>query len=565
MIEHERVSKTSIDGLIAAAVAAYAGADHKAALARFERALELVPGHIAGLNGRGLTLSALGDRTGALLCFAQVLRAEPGNVFALVNSGVNLAALDRPAEALLCFDRALNLAPDGVEARLGRGLALHALGRLAESADALRAVLALAPDHPDALLNLGLVLGELDEGPDGATAALACFERLLTLQPDRAAAINNRAIALGKLHRHHEAIACAREGLARLPEHPGLLLTLGFNIASLNRHEEALPYFDRVLAADPAFDEARDIRSLILLAMGDYAAGFREHEVRWRITRRTIAPLRTASPLWLGQEPLEGRTILLHYEQGFGDTLQFIRYAPLVAARGAKVVLRVPQPLCRLLRSAGGVAAVASEAEPIPEHDFHCPMMSLPLAFGTTLDTIPTGVPYLQADRDQAAVWDTRLSPRTPGRRRIGIAWAGRQFPPINHDRDMPLPALRPLLHLPADWISLQMDLRAQDRDALARMPGIVRAVEQSGDFADTAGLIANLDLVVTVDTAVAHLAAALGKPVWIMNRYFSCWRWLRDRADSPWYPNVRLFRQRDFGDWDGVVADVAIALDGFG
>jgi hypothetical protein len=261
----------------------------------------------------------------------------------------------------------------------------------------------------------------------------------------------------------------------------------------------------------------------------------------------------------LGASSPSGKTILVHHEQGLGDTLQFIRYVPLLARAGARVVLRLPAALLEIMRTLEGVAQIVSDTDPLPAHDLHCPVMSLPLAFGTTMQTIPAGVPYLRADPARTDRWGACLG--TKLRPRIGLVWAGRQRPPINYARDLPLAALRPLLQLDAEFLSLQREMAPADSIALASMRGISRHGDALGDFADTAALLANLDLVIAADTSVVHLAGAMGTPVWVMNRYAPCWRWLRGRTDSPWYPTARLFRQTSFGDWAGVVAQIGQAL----
>jgi hypothetical protein len=248
--------------------------------------------------------------------------------------------------------------------------------------------------------------------------------------------------------------------------------------------------------------------------------------------------------------------LLVDAEQGLGDTLQFARYVPLVLRQGGQVVLRTHPMLHAVLATLPGAPQLASDRVPAPPHDLRCPVMSLPLALGTSLQTIPAAVPYLSADPAAAAEWDRRLGPA--GRARIGVVWAGRQHRPVNHGRDMPLAALQPLLDLPADFISLQKDIPGPDRATLASLEGRLASLgEGLTDFADTAALLENIDLLIAVDTSVVHLAGALGRPVWVMNRHASCWRWLEGRADSPWYPSARLFRQSTPGCWDAVVAEV--------
>jgi hypothetical protein len=278
-----------------------------------------------------------------------------------------------------------------------------------------------------------------------------------------------------------------------------------------------------------------------------------------------------AAPFWRGEEALSGRTLLLHSEQGFGDILQFCRYAPLAARRGARVIVEVEADLAPLLRSLKDVDQVVVRGDPLPPFDLHCPMMSLPFAFATTLETIPAGTPYLFADPGKAAGWQARLGPRA--RPRVGLCWSSGVRPDqpelkaINGRRNLPLHKLAAFKDLEVDFVSLQKGQPAEgefdtlDQGAWDGAP-ILNVAKDLTDFAETAALISALDLVVSVDTAIPHLAGALGKPVWVMNRFDPCWRWLQDRTDSPWYPTARLFRQPSLGDWDSVLAEVRAGLD---
>ncbi len=266
-----------------------------------------------------------------------------------------------------------------------------------------------------------------------------------------------------------------------------------------------------------------------------------------------------SAPFGGGDEDLRGRTLLLYHEQGYGDTLQSVRYIPLLAERGARVILAVPTALVKLLRTVPGVSEVTSYDGSSCDHHYHCPLMSLPLAFGTTPDTVPATTPYLYAEPQRAAHWKERLGPKT--KLRIGLVWGGRRYAPINYPRDIPLERLRPLLELDAEFISLQKEMADTDRALLTQLPRLRPVGAVLEDFADTAAVIENLDLVIAADTAVAHLAGALAKPVWLMNRYASCWRWLQQGTDCHWYPTMRQFRQPAVGDWNSVVMAVRDAV----
>jgi hypothetical protein len=295
------------------------------------------------------------------------------------------------------------------------------------------------------------------------------------------------------------------------------------------------------------------------LAMGHFQTGWRLRESRWRIDQIKAEKVDSHEPLWLGEEQLRGKTILLWAEQGLGDTLQFLRYAPLVAQMAGPVIVRVPGALKSLAESLRCPVSIITNDEPLPFHDFHCPLMSLPLAFGTALESIPADIPYLSADIDLIDKWRKLLGPRD--NLRIGVAWAGRQYEPLNRTRDMAFEVLRPLAKLNIEIISLQKQVPEKDRKALESLPQFRNIGETLIDFADTAALIENLDMVISADTAVAHLAGALGRTVWIMLRHSGEWRWLLERSDSPWYPTARIFRQKVRGDWAGVVSEITRQL----
>jgi len=316
---------------------------------------------------------------------------------------------------------------------------------------------------------------------------------------------------------------------------------------------EALAAYDAVLAVQPDNAEAQYAKADLLLATGDFERGWPLYESRWRLRGARISPPSSA-PRWSGAEPLEGKTILVQGEQGFGDLFQFSRFVPALAARGAKVILQERPQTLGLLRSLAGVSELVATTEPPPPADFHIPLASLMLALGVRLDTIPTPIPYLHVEPIRAAQWRGTLG--LAKRRRIGIVWSGINRHAMQAWRSLDDNALRQLASIDAALISLQME-----ESAIAEAAGVRQFGKAVGDFADLAALIDTLDLVVSIDTGVAHLAGALGRPVWVMLPFHADWRWLRQRADTPWYPNMRLFRQSGFGDWAPVIASVKAAL----
>jgi hypothetical protein len=343
---------------------------------------------------------------------------------------------------------------------------------------------------------------------------------------------------------------------------------LGLTQIDLNRHGEALTSYGRALALNPEAAETHWNESLCLLQMGRLQAGWRKYEWRWE-RRRIMASRRGfAQPLWLGDFPIAGKTILLHAEQGLGDTLQFCRYAALVSELGAKVILEVQPELLRLMSTLDGVDQLIEAGDTLPPFDCHCPLLSLPLALKTDLGTIPAATPYLFAESGAVREWRERVEADAQGRVKVGIVWAGGNRPHVaelrknDARRSVTLARLAPILDVPGvQFFSLQKGPAAQQLTASEWSARVIDYTEELRDFADTAALVANLDLVISVDTSTAHLAGALDRPVWILNRFDTCWRWMLERSDTPWYPHARLFRQPALGDWDSVMKAVSAAL----
>jgi len=379
------------------------------------------------------------------------------------------------------------------------------------------------------------------------------------LQPDLAEVLSNRGITLHELNRYDEALASYDRALVLQPDYATALNNRGINLYDLKRYDEALASYQRALALRPDYAEAHWNEALLRLLTGDYSHGWAKYEWRWK--KESMAPVKRnfPQPVWLGGDAIDGKTILLHSEQGFGDTIQFCRYVPLVAARGAHVILEVERPLQQLMTTLAGATQVIAKGDPLPDFEVHCPLLSLPLAFGTRVETIPSGPPYLRAPAQSLMNWDTRLAPQR--RPRIGLAWSGNAAHQSDRQRSISLRTLLPLLDTGATFVSVQKDVNAADAGVLTERGDILHFGDALGDFSDTAALISNLDLVISVDTSVAHLAGALGKPVWVLLAYAPDWRWLLDRDDSPWYPTARLFRQDASRAWDGVIVRVQQAL----
>lgn len=490
------------------------------ALAAFDNAIALKSDYAQAHNGRGIVLANLNRLVEAVDSFDRAIGLEPAYAEAHNNRALVLQDLGRLGEALVSLDRAIALKPDNARAQNNRGVVLHGLKRDDEALASHDRAIALQADYAEAHYNRGVLLQELDRLDE----ALASFDRAIALKSDYAAAHNNR----------------------------------GTTLNHLNRLDEALGALDRAIALSGGFPEAYVNKSYCLLRMGRFDEGWRLHEWR-KTTERPVGHRSFPQPLWLGKQPIEGKTIFVHWEQGFGDTLQFCRYGMLLRARGANVAMAVQEPLHRLVsRSMPNIQVLKNDIMPAA-FDYHCPLLSLPLALGTTLANVPAAVPYLFADEERTKVWDARLPPRT--KPRIGIAWSGNAKQKNDFNRSIGLAAFAPILAADAHWVSLQKEVRDVDRPLLEGFHQISHYGELLTDFSDTAAVIAGLDLVIAVDTGVAHLACAMGKPVWLLVAYTADWRWLVDRDDCPWYPTARLFRQQAPHAWDDVVARVVEAL----
>ncbi len=481
--------------------------------------------------------------------YADILRRNPAHFDALHLLAMLNHQRGRHDAAAGLLRAALRIDGARADAHADLGLVCLAMGGFEDALAGYDAAHAIAPDDPDALNGRGVALLRLGRTHE----ALASFERAIALAPDHIDALGNRGNALLALNRPGEAIASYDAGLRFAPKHARLLTNQAIALRRLDRPHEALLGLARARVGNPDFAEARFVESLVKLTLGDFAAGWSAYESRWETA--ALAPHRRnfTRPLWLGDRPLAGKTILLYAEQGYGDTLQFVRYAPRVAALGARVILEVQPELVRLLAGLEGIEGieVIAHGRPLPAFDVQCPLMSLPLAFRTQLSTIPADVPYIVPPaRDGAAGQERPEGPQPL----VGLVWAGDRLHKNDANRSLRLETLRPLLALPdLRFVGLQQEICAQDAQVLRSVPRL-RSGGPFRDFAETAAAIARLDAVIAVDTAVAHLAGAMGKPLFLLLPFGADFRWLRERADSPWYPTARLFRQHAFDDWGRAV-----------
>ncbi|MGZ6012144.1 MAG: tetratricopeptide repeat protein [Caulobacteraceae bacterium] len=535
------------------------------ALESYGRALELNPDFVDALCNRAIMLGERGRPEEALPDCERAVRLAPGHLGANVIRGTVLLGLGRAAEAAASFESALRLAPGMAELWSRHGEAMMGTGQAQAALDSLERALSLRAEGAGLRVNLGWAAWTLGR----AEEALAHYDRAIALDPGLAAAWAGRGATLRLLDRHDEALEALSHAMALEPGEAQHVFNRGVVLTDLGRNEDACADLDAALALAPDFRPAKLSGAHAYLALGRFERGWELFEARFQgLDEYWFKGL----PRWDGKAPLEGKTIVLRGEQGLGDTLQFCRYARPVKALGARVVLEVPAPLVRLLKSVDGVDAVVEQTPSPPPADYQGLLMSLPFLLGARVDTIPGETPYLAADPAEAARWEARLGKRT--RPRVGLVWSGgfrdeAALRWINARRNIPLDRLAPLAGADVDFVSLQKgepgegELRALKAQGWPG-PDMLEVMDEVTDFADTAALVQALDLVISVDTSTAHLAGALGKPVWIMNRYDSCWRWLAGRDDSPWYPSMRLFRQERMGQWDAVVARVRAELDRF-
>jgi tetratricopeptide (TPR) repeat protein len=518
----------------------------------------------------------------AVSSYQNAVQWRPGDAQTHYQLGMLVAKQRKFEAAIGHYQSALRIKPDFPEAHNNFGFALQNLGRVQEAASHWREALRLRPDSPEVHNNLANVLqheGNIEE-------AISHYEQALQLLPGFAAVHNNLANVLKNEGRLEEAIQHWHKALHLSPDYPEPHYNLGKELQKLGQLDEALDHYEKALRIKPDYADARWNRALLWLVRGEWVRGWPDYEMRWTqpgFTRRSFSQLR-----WDGS-PLHGRTILLHAEQGLGDTLQFIRYAPLVKERGCNVVFECPPALRPLLSNAQGFDLLVSQRAPLPPFDVEAPLLSLPGIFQTTVATVPAPVPYLHVDSKLVEQWHSQCtvnggrwtarqeksatSHRPPSTVhcplfRIGIAWQGSPTFRGDRERSIPLAQFAPLADINGiQLVSLQ---KGPGTEQLVAWPGQnapstlgSRFDESHGAFVDTAAVIMNLDLVITSDTAVAHLAGALGMPVWVALSFVPDWRWLLHLADTQWYPTMRLFRQRRLGHWEEVFQRIAEEVRG--
>lgn len=554
----------------------------------FTAVLGIDPDHAAALNDLACVAMAERRAADALALLDRAIAIDPTQVDAHLNRGNALLTMEQTDAAGAAYEAALALQPTDARILSSLGTIRRLQGRNEAALTLAQAALAADPDVPGGQTSLGTALQALGRGEE----ARAAFRAALVRDPHDADALNNLGTSLIEAGVHDEGLAALRQATVARPDFTLAWFNLANALVTLQRPDEAITAYQRVLALEPrqaealhnmggalmmlhdadaavaAFRAARsgdeDTRtqfseSLALLTLGDYPAGFAAYEARLAAAFAAPQERHLIRPRWHGGRDIAGRRVLLYAEQGFGDNVQFCRYAPLVAARGAQAIIEAPAPLLPLLRTLPWIDTFVATGEPLPEFDLYCPMASLPRAFGTTVDTVPAAVPYLFAESYRVARWQPEML--SDGRKRVGIAWSGNPGFGNDRQRSLPLALLDGLRGCGVALHVVQQDVRAADRAVLDDWADVRDLSAAIVDFADTAAILSLMDLVISVDTSIAHVAGAIGVPVWVLLPYAADWRWLRRREDSIWYPTARLFRQAAPGDWPGVIASVTAAL----
>jgi tetratricopeptide (TPR) repeat protein len=539
---------------------AYQDGRYDAAIERIGKAIAIDPTNALYHSNLGTALRELGQYEQAVASYRNALRIKPNFAEAHYNLGIALKGIGWLDGAIAAYRTAIRIKPDFAEAHLNSGNALMTLNWLDDAIAAYRLAIHFKPDYVEAHLNVGNALRDQGRYED----AIAAYHTAISYDSNCADAYCNLGIALKESGNLDDAVTAYGTALKLRPDYADAHSNLGNLLTELACFNDALDAFATAIRIEPNLANAHFNESRTRLLLGDFRLGWQKFEWRWDPEFKNFDKRKFDRPRWDGS-PLNGKRILIHAEQGLGDTIQFCRYVEMVASRGGRVVLEVPPQLVRLLSKLRGVDTLAITGNSLPEYDFHCPLMSLPLVFGTELDTIPADIPYLPIDPIRIAQWRDKLG--THSSLRVGLTWAGnprRHMPSVNaidRQRSLQFTQLISLLDLPSiEFYSLQLG-----DDAASQLNGHPRVVDHTPaltDFCETAALIANLDLVISVDTSVAHLAGAMGKPIWLLNRHNSCWRWMVDRNDTPWYPTMRIFRQPSLGDWENAIRDIRLALE---
>ena len=523
-------------------IALYQSQQFLDSLKLLDKAILINPEFMDAHYNRGVVLRDMKRYDEALESFDKAILINPKFVDAHSNRGVVLRDMKRYDEALESYDRTILINPELASAHYNRGNALRDMKRFQEALESFDKAILINPEFMDAYSNRGVVLGDMKRYDE----ALESFDKAILIHSEFVDAHSNRGVVLRDMKRYEEALESYDIALLIHPEYVDAHSNRGNALKDMKRYEEALESYDKAILINPEFADAKHNKSFILLEKGELYEGFQLYEYRWEHHQ---IPMVFNQPPWLGNESIEGKTILIHSEQGLGDTIHFCRYIEMVSALGANVIFEVEPILIPLLKQLHGVHKFIQKGEPLPEFDCHCPLLSLPLAFKTSLETIPSHNAYLKADPDKRKIWEKRLG--SDSTLKIGLVWSGSLGHKNDHNRSISLEKLLPYLPKGYQYICLQKEIRESDSIILNNNSNIQFFGDELNDFSDTAALCDLMDIVISVDTSIAHLSGALGKPTTVLIPFISDWRWLLDRDDSPWYPSMHLLRQKKDGDWD--------------
>jgi Flp pilus assembly protein TadD len=526
------------------------------AVEAYRQLLKLNPNIPEVCNNLGIALASQRKFGEAIDAYRQALALRPRYFEVLNNLGATLQKLGRHDEAISVYREALQLNPNTAALHNNLGNALQESGRLDQAILSLRRALVLQPNFPQASSNLGHALSAQDK----MTEAILVHRQEITLRPKDLDAHINLGNALSKEGQHQAALAALQTAVALDPQSPDAHNNLGHALQRNGEINAAISEYHRALAIQPDHPLAHWNLSSALLLIGDYPQGWQEYEWRWRVKELAMTYRDFSLPQWNGQD-LQGKRILLHTEQAYGDAIQFVRFTQMVAPLGAKILLECRPPLAKLFQTIPGIEQIIPFGDSLPKFDLQCPLLSLPGVFKTTLQTIPNQTPYLFPADSEIKKWAERFPPNDT-HLKVGLAWAGRKTP--DPRRAVPPILLSPLGKIPGVHFFSLNKPESSSTPILQPDFALTDWTAELKDFADTAALIANLDLVITVDTSIAHLAGALGKPTWVLLKSVPDWRWLLNRSDSPWYPTIKLFRQPTHSDWQTPIQQIAQSLATF-
>ena len=524
--------------------------NYDSAIHYFKEVLRFNPTNADAYYNLGIAFKGKGQLDEAIMCYQKTIELNPALADVYNNLGLVLQEKGQLDEAITYYQKALQLNPNYSYAYYNLGNTLKEKGKLDEAITCYQTAIQFNPTLPDVYNNLGLVLqekGKLDE-------AITCYQKALQVNPDYTDAYYNLGNACNDSGQIDEAIIYYKKALKLNPNYIDAYNNLGITLQEKGHIHEAITYYQRALQFNPNDADAHWNMSLAFLLSGNFKQGWKEYEWRFKVKeffQRTF-PQRS----WDGAD-IAGSTILLYAEQGLGDTIQFIRYAPLVAQRGAKVVVECQKELTSLLQNVEGIYKVISQGEPLPEFDVHYPLLSLPLLFNTTLESIPATIPYININPVLVQKWREKVKIDN-SKLKIGLVWAGRQRNKKERCRSCSLDTFSPFAQIDdITFYSLQKGEAAKQSKNPPKGMKLIDYTEEIHDFSDTAAFIENFDLIISIDTVVAHLAGALGKPVWTLIPFSPDWRWMLNREDSPWYPTMRIFRQQAIGEWESVIVHI--------